>query len=86
MEDVLLKIGSIVTAEICGENMECLIIGKRVQNPKNLKVWDYIAVPYPDGYGSSNRGGELGNTNVVFFNHMDIEETDGIEEAERMIN
>ena len=37
------------------------------------KKWDYIAVPYPEGYESSNRGGELGNMNIVFFNHMDIE-------------
>ena len=72
MKDVLFKIGRVVTADISDEDMQCLIIGKRVQNPKNSKVWDYIGVPYPDGYESSNKGGELGNTNVVFFNHMDI--------------
>lgn len=73
MKDVLLHIGTIVTANISDEDMECMIIGKRVQNPRNMKVWDYIAVPFEDGYVSDNKGDGLGHTNVVFFNHMDIE-------------
>nr|WP_302600264.1 DUF4176 domain-containing protein [uncultured Cellulosilyticum sp.] len=74
MEDVLFSVGKIVEANINDEYGMYLIIGKRVQNPRNMRVWDYIGVPYDEGYISNNKGDGLGYTNVVFFNHMDIKD------------
>jgi hypothetical protein len=70
MEDVLLRVGTIVKAQI-GEDIDTILItGKRqVKKYKNdyidgysYKAWDYTGVHFPLGIGE----------NAYHFNHPDI--------------
>lgn len=77
LNEVLLDIGGVVKADVSDKIGVYMIVGKRVLNPNSLRVWDYMAVPYPEGYKNSpyrNGDNEIEtNENVVFFNHTDIE-------------
>lgn len=74
MQDVLLRVGTIVKAQI-GENIDTILItGKRqVKQYKqglgdvvhySYKAWDYVGVHFPDGI----------EENSYHFNHPDITE------------
>lgn len=80
--DPLLSVGRIVTAtEVNGrDTAQYLIIGKRQYNPESGRCWDYIGVPFPEGfYQQPKYEGKLCGTNVYWFNHTDIcEDADSV--------
>lgn len=57
----LLPIGSVIT--LIGATKRLMIIGITVESDK--KVYDYIAVPYPEGY--------IDEETMFLFYHKDIE-------------
>lgn len=61
-----LPIGSVVTLEEAQRKL--MIIGISIQREGDEKVYDYIGVPFPEGYVSS----EL----MLLFMHDDIESVD----------
>lgn len=50
MKDNLLNIGSIVEVEHSGETDAYIIMGQRVINHETMKAWDYISIPYEEGF------------------------------------
>lgn len=75
MQEVLFKIGIVVDVETHKEETErFLIIGLRQYNPHSGKSWDYVGVPYPDGYSMNCKTEQpYANNNFYFFNHIDIQ-------------
>lgn len=63
MINQLLPIGSVITLK--GATKKLLIIGITIERQEDSKIYDYIAVPYPEGYIDSE-------TMFLFF-HKDIE-------------
>ena len=59
----LLPIGSVV--KLHGAEKKLMITGISVQQENDSKVYDYIAVPFPEGY--------LSNELMLLFQHDDIE-------------
>ena len=68
MINQLLPVGSVITLK--GATKKLLIIGITVERQEDNRVYDYIAVPYPEGYID-------GETMFLFF-HKDIEEVNYI--------
>ena len=58
----LLPIGSVVLLKDATKKL--VIIGRLQVNPQENKVYDYLGVPYPEGY--------IGSDNNFLFNHDDI--------------
>lgn len=58
----LLPMSSIVMLE--GSDQTFMIIGQVQADPKTLKVYDYVAVPFPEGYQDENY--------LFKFQHEDI--------------
>ena len=58
----LLPIGSVVLLKEATKKL--VIIGDLQVNPNENKIYDYLAVPYPEGY--------IGSNNNFLFNHSDI--------------
>lgn len=58
----LLPIGSVVLLKDATKKL--VIIGVLQVNAEQNKMYDYLAVPYPEGY--------LGSDNNYLFNHGDI--------------
>ncbi|MEE1195386.1 MAG: DUF4176 domain-containing protein [Lachnospiraceae bacterium] len=58
----LLPIGSVVLLKDASKKL--VIIGVLQVNPVENKMYDYLAVPYPEGY--------VGSDNNFLFNHSDI--------------
>lgn len=58
----LLPIGSVVLLKDATKKL--VIIGILQVNPSENKIYDYLGVPYPEGYVSSD--------NNFLFNHSDI--------------
>lgn len=75
MEDVLLKVGSTVKAQI-GDAEDCetfLIIGKRIINPFSMRAWDYVAVTEEKGLERIFKSDKSFDCdNFIYFNHEDI--------------
>ena len=68
MINQLLPIGSVITLD--GAEKKLMIVGITVQNEEDGKIYDYIGVPYPEGYIDSE---------IMFlFFHKDIKEVDFI--------
>ena len=63
MINQLLPVGSVITLK--GATKKLLIVGITVEREEDSKIYDYIAVPYPEGYID-------GDTMFLFF-HKDIE-------------
>lgn len=58
----LLPIGSVV---LIGENVKrMMIIGYLQQEAETETVWDYVGIPYPEGY--------MGSERTFLFNHNQI--------------
>lgn len=60
----LLPIGSVVLLKDATKKL--MIIGILQVKPSENKIYDYLAVPYPEGY--------LGSNNNFLFNDTDINE------------
>lgn len=60
----LFPIGSVVNLE--GATKSILIIGTEVMKEDDDTVYDYVGVPYPEGY--------IGNEMLLLFMHDDIEQ------------
>lgn len=79
-EDVLLPIGTVFKAKEPGYEdkppiIEYIIIGKRTINPRSMRAWDYIVVPFDEGYKNEYKEHtKEWENNFVYFNHIDIEE------------
>lgn len=58
----LLPVGSVVLLKDATKKL--IIIGILQVNPSENKIYDYLAVPYPEGY--------IGANNNFLFNHGDI--------------
>lgn len=58
----LLPIGSIVLLKDASKKL--MIIGIMQVNQKENKIYDYLGVPYPEGY--------IGSEHNFLFNHSDI--------------
>lgn len=58
----LLPIGSVVTIQ--GTSKKVMIIGILQMQQENSKLYDYLAVPYPEGFVSAKRN--------LLFNHESI--------------
>lgn len=63
MINQLLPIGSVVTLE--GATKKLMVIGITIENEDDGKTYDYIGIPYPEGYIDSD-------TMFLFF-HKDID-------------
>lgn len=63
MNNQLLPIGSVVT--INGAEKKLMVIGITVENAEDGKTYDYIGVPFPEGYINSEF--------MFLFLHKDIE-------------
>lgn len=61
MKDFL-PVGSVVLLK--GANKKLMIIGILQVNPTQRKIYDYLGVPYPEGF--------MGADNNFLFNHEDI--------------
>jgi hypothetical protein len=66
MKSEYLPIGSVITMQ--GARRKLMIIGTGVQDKETGKCYDYIAVPYPEGY--------LGAEAMFLCNHADIDKID----------
>ena len=64
LEDVLLDVGTIVSADVEDNPVQVKIIGKRAINPRTGKPWDYVAVPFPHGTKD--------DSDFCYFNHYEI--------------
>lgn len=77
MKDVLCEIGTIVEVENThDEIMKYIIIGKRCINHETMKSWDYVSVPFNDGFMRifNKRDKEVIHyENFFYFNHYEIE-------------
>lgn len=51
MENKFLPIGSVVSLE--GAEKKVMIMGAAIERENDKKVYDYIGVPYPEGYVDS---------------------------------
>lgn len=73
----LLPIGSVVLLK--GATKKLVVIGILQVNSKENKIYDYLGVPYPEGY--------VGMDNNFLFNHTDINDVifSGYENPERDI-
>ena len=71
----LLPIGSVVLLKDATKKL--VIIGILQVNPGENKIYDYLGVPYPEGY--------VGSDNNFLFNHSDINDIifSGYENPER---
>ena len=58
----LLPMGSVVTLE--GAEKTLMIVGALVENETTNKVYDYIAVPFPEGF--------IDSETMFLFSHEDI--------------
>lgn len=58
----LLPLGSLVLLE--NSNKRLMVIGFLQQDSESNKVWDYVGIPFPEGYMGSNR--------TYLFNHAQI--------------
>ena len=65
MKSSLLPIGSIVS--LYKNNTKLMIVGYLQKTQEDNKVWDYSAIPYPNGFISPNR--------MVVFDNIQIERT-----------
>lgn len=83
MQEVLFPIGTIVEITNNNENIvKYLIIGVRQYSPHSGKAWDYIAIPYPEGYCMNCKStNPYDDNNLYFFNHTDIENIINIENS-----
>lgn len=71
LEDVLLKVGSIVKVQPNHENIQdYMIIGRRIVSTNSKKAWDYISIPFPEGLNLDRND----VYNFFYFNHYEIEE------------
>jgi len=59
----LLPVGSVVLLK--NANKRLLVFGILQMNPEDSQLYDYIAVPYPEG--------RIDASTTVLFNHVDIE-------------
>lgn len=59
----LLPIGSVVLLKDSTKKM--IIMGFLQQQPGESKVWDYVGLPYPEGY--------MGSTRTYLFDQTQIE-------------
>lgn len=76
-DEVLFDIGTVVDAETenKGEYKKYLIIGKRAYNPNTGNSWDYVSVPYEEGFKINNKADHPYEfNNLYFLNHTDIRE------------
>lgn len=73
----LLPIGSVVLLKDATKKL--VIIGILQVNPGENKIYDYLGVPYPEGY--------VGSDNNFLFNHSDINDIifSGYENPEREV-
>ena len=73
----LLPIGSVVLLKDATKKL--VIIGILQVNPSENKIYDYLGVPYPEGY--------VGSDNNFLFNHSDINDIifSGYDNPEREI-
>lgn len=75
MDEFLFPVGSIVIVENTDEELNnYLIIGHRVINHFSMKAWDYISVPYPQGFTrhfKSNK--DFDHDDYFYFNHYNID-------------
>lgn len=62
MNKNLLPMGSVVTLE--GAEKTLMIVGMLVENEETKKVYDYIAVPFPEGF--------IDSETMFLFSHEDI--------------
>lgn len=71
----LLPIGSVVLLKDATKKL--MIIGILQIKPDEEKMYDYLAVPYPEGY--------IGETNNFLFSHEDIDDVlfEGYSNSER---
>lgn len=58
----LLPIGSVVL--LSGASKKLVIIGILQVKPDENRIYDYLGVPYPEGY--------IGETNNFLFDHEDV--------------
>lgn len=63
MNNQLLPIGSVVTLE--GAEKKLMVMGVFPADSDSGKIYDYIAVPYPEGY--------IDNETMFLFMHKDIQ-------------
>lgn len=66
MRNDLLPIGSVIALK--GAQKKLMIIGLSMQRDGDDKVYDYVGVPFPEGYVSSDL--------MLLFMHDDIESVD----------
>lgn len=66
MKNELLPIGSVITMQ--GAKRKLMIIGTGVKDKDSNKSYDYVAVPYPEGY--------LAAEAMFLCDHTDIERID----------
>lgn len=66
MKNELLPIGSVITMQ--GAKRKLMIIGTGVKDKETNKSYDYVAVPYPEGY--------LGAEAMFLCDHADIDAID----------
>ena len=59
----LLPIGSVVLLEKSTKRM--MVIGYLQQQADTQQIWDYVGLPYPEGY--------MGSERTYLFNHGQIE-------------
>lgn len=62
----LLAIGSVVT--LTGATKKLMIIGALIQKKDENKVYDYMGIPYPEGY--------IDAQTMFLFMHEDVERVD----------
>lgn len=77
MDDFLFPVGSIVEVENTDdEPCNYLIIGHRVINHLSMKAWDYISVPYPQGFTRHFKPNkDFEHDEFFYFNHYEIEKS-----------
>ncbi|KMJ56588.1 hypothetical protein AB685_21100 [Bacillus sp. LL01] len=63
-EEELLPIGSVVLVNSLDQAV--MVYGRKQEQLKEEKIWDYVACPYPQGH--------ISNETNVFFNHEHIKE------------
>lgn len=74
MNDVLLPIGSLIKATAPQSTQTLyMIIGKRIINHETLNAWDYVCVPFEDGFKREMKSCSSHYDNFYYCNHTDIE-------------
>lgn len=66
MKKTILPIGSVIKLQKAQRSL--MIMGVSVRDNKTEKVFDYVAVPYPEGY--------IGSEYMFLCNHEDIASID----------